>query len=146
MMKDAEASCCRLATDRLPNEALVALMVATIDRGRPPCARVREEATSVFTAFYRGQVLAVRISETELPPLVAEALTALHRHCASFDREAPFRAWLLDIARHVMVEYQRRRAATADVSEVTAPARCSPGPADSSSHPRNRELRPAGVC
>ena len=38
MMKDAEASCCRLATDRLPNEALVALMVATIDRGRPPCA------------------------------------------------------------------------------------------------------------
>lgn len=49
---DANGSCCRLATDRLPNEALVALMVAAIDRGTPPCAQVLEEATSVFTAFF----------------------------------------------------------------------------------------------
>lgn len=92
---DANGSCCRLATDRLPNEALVALMVAAIDRGMPPCAQVLEEATSVFTAFFRGQALAARIHEAELAPLVAEALTALHRHSATFDRNAPFRAWLL---------------------------------------------------
>ena len=143
---DANGSCCRLATDRLPNEALVALMVAAIDRGTPPCEQVLEEATSVFTAFYRGQALAARISEAELAPLVAEALNALQRHCATFDSKAPFRAWLLDTARRVMVDYQRRQNATAGVSEITAPAPHSPGDTDSLSRTRHHERRPAGVC
>jgi DNA-directed RNA polymerase specialized sigma24 family protein len=143
---DANGSCCRLATDRLPNEALVALMVTAIDRGTPPCAQLLEEATSVFTAFFRGQALAARIGEAELAPLVAEALTALQRHCATFDREAPFRAWLLDTARRVMVDFQRRQNATAGASEVTAPAPHSPGDTDGSSRTRHRELHPTGVC
>ncbi|MGN6236966.1 sigma factor [Dyella sp.] len=143
---DANGSCCRLATDRLPNDALVALMVAAIERGTPPCAQLLEEATSVFTAFFRGQVLAARIHEAELAPLVAEALTALHRHYATFDSKAPFRAWLLDTARRVMVDYQRRQNATAGASEVTAPAPHSPGDTDGSPRTRHRERRPAGVC
>jgi RNA polymerase sigma-70 factor (ECF subfamily) len=144
-MTEAKAACCDLAADRLPNDALVALMADAIRHGAPPCARILEEATSFFTAFYRGQVLAARVSDAELAHLVSAAVAALHRRCVTFDRQIPFRAWLMDIARLTMIEYQREKTSTTDDAETVAAA---PGPGssrDGSSRIRNHELYPAPV-
>jgi DNA-directed RNA polymerase specialized sigma24 family protein len=143
-MGGAHSTCCSLAADRLSNHALVALMDDAVERGAPPCERVLEEAALVFTAFYRGQALAARVSEAELAALVTAALAALHRHCATFDRNAPFRAWLLDIARLTMVEYQHRHCPTAGVTGAGGQS-LRQSPADGAPLIQSRDLRPAGV-
>lgn len=144
-MTQAKATSCVLAADRLPNDALVALMAEAIRHRAPPCARILEEATSVFTAFYAGQALAARISDAELAYLVSAAMAALHRRCGTFDGQVPFRAWLMDLARDTMVEYQRHKMSSTDEAGMAAAASRTGLSHDGSSRTRNHELYPSPV-
>jgi len=92
---------------RLSNDQLVALMADVVRHGAGSVRRLFMAVAPLLIAFYEGQVQAERAKVEDLERLVQQALIAVYQGRSSYSPCRPFRAWLLDVARLEMLDYQR---------------------------------------
>jgi len=103
---------CIRSADRPSNEELASLMAGVVKRDRGALERLHALVRPLVTAFLEGQIQAGRLRPDELEELVQGTLWMIYRQRLSYDRQHPFRAWLLGIARHTLLERQGSQAST----------------------------------
>lgn len=107
-MTDDYREHCLYRADRASNEELAALLADTLD-GRPGALeQLSRQVMPLLLAFYEGQVQAGWLAQQALDELVQQAWRAVCQRCAGYDPQSPFRAWLIDMARHTLVEHRRK--------------------------------------
>jgi RNA polymerase sigma-70 factor (ECF subfamily) len=103
--------------ERLGNDELHALMAEAIRHGMPQSKLLVTTVTPLLIAFFEGQVQAGRVRCEDTQSLVQQTFNALYLGQARYDPNAPFRAWLLEIARATLLH---------NVDNPTANARLEP--------------------
>ncbi|MEP9315909.1 hypothetical protein ABKS89_02105 [Pseudomonas sp. LABIM340] len=115
---------CMNLAGRRSNAEFGALILGS---GEPDEAASRQLYMAVLPlliAFFEGQAQAGRIGQQDMGDLLRATLRQVDRQRVSYDPAVPFRAWLLELARHELSAY--RRAAPAEVPvvcEAQKPAR-----------------------
>jgi RNA polymerase sigma-70 factor (ECF subfamily) len=110
-MTDDYREHCLCRADRASNEALAALLADTLDGRAGALEQLDRQVLPLLLAFYEGQVQAGCLQPQALDELVQQAWLAVCQRCTGYDPQAPFRAWLIDIARHTLLEHRRSQLA-----------------------------------
>ncbi|HYG06289.1 MAG TPA: hypothetical protein VD865_07730 [Stenotrophomonas sp.] len=112
-MSDSYPASCVQSADRPSNDELVTLMAGVVRRDKGALEKLHVLVRPLVTAFHEGQVQAGRLHPDELDELVEGTLWTIYRQRLSYDRQHPFRAWLLQVARHALLErFNKPRPAT----------------------------------
>lgn len=102
---------CLCESDRLGNDELYALVAGAVRHGRGEAQQLFATVTPLLIAFYEGQVQAGRIRREDTGGLVQQAFRALYQEQATHDPSFPFRAWLIEIARTILLNNIGHRGA-----------------------------------
>jgi len=92
--------------------------------GEPEEAASRQLYMAVLPlliAFFEGQAQAGRIGQQDMGDLLRASLRQVDRQRASYDPAIPFRAWLLELARHELSVH--RHAPPLELPAVCEPIR-----------------------
>ncbi|KSW22001.1 hypothetical protein P3W55_10155 [Pseudomonas citronellolis] len=116
---------CMSLAGRCSNAEFGALLVQAQQGGGEASPRLLKALVPLLVAFFEGQVQAGRMRGEDLGEVLRATLKAVDSQRASYDPAGPFRAWLLDIARQELGEYQRRSAAQVVLSQADARQRLS---------------------
>lgn len=98
---------CLCSAERLGNDQLCALMMATVEQGKTASRQLLVAVKPLLMAFYEGQVQAGRLGRDQVDGLVKQAFNLLYHRRARYDPDVPFRAWLIEIARSTLLHYLR---------------------------------------
>ncbi|AZV26697.1 MULTISPECIES: hypothetical protein [Pseudomonas] len=119
---------CLCEADRLGNDELYALVAGAVRHGRGEAQQLFATVTPLLIAFYEGQVQAGRIRREDTGGLVQQAFRALYQEQAAHDPSFPFRAWLIEIARTILLDNLGHRGtdavATADALAGASAREC----------------------
>jgi RNA polymerase sigma-70 factor (ECF subfamily) len=106
-MTDDYREHCLHRADRASNEELAALWADAIDARPGAREQLALQVLPLLLAFYEGQVQAGCLLQQAVDDLVQQAWLTVCQRCTGYDPQSPFRAWLIDIARHTLVEHRR---------------------------------------
>ena len=105
-MSDTRPLTCICDADRPSNEALATLMARVARRDKGALETLSVLVKPLVYAFHEGQVQAGRVPAEELEALVTATLWRVYQQRLGYDRQQPFRAWLLQLARDTVWERQ----------------------------------------
>ncbi|MDH1011091.1 hypothetical protein N5J43_19725 [Pseudomonas nicosulfuronedens] len=115
---------CMNLAGRRSNAEFGALILGS---GEPDEAALRQLYMAVLPlliAFFEGQAQAGRIGQQDMGELLRATLRQVDRQRCSYDPAFPFRAWLLELARHELSACRREAPAEVPVMrEAQKPAR-----------------------
>lgn len=104
-MAEGEQKIRLYGTDWLNNDELGRLIAGVARRDKGVAQKLFPAITPLLTAFYEGQHQAGRVRHESIVVLIQEALLLIHKSSIHFESSLPTRAWLIDIARRVLVTH-----------------------------------------
>jgi RNA polymerase sigma-70 factor (ECF subfamily) len=112
---------CMNLAGRRSNAEFGALILGSGEPGEAASRQLYMAVLPLLIAFFEGQAQAGRIGQQDIGELLRATLRLVDRQRASYDPALPFRAWLLELARHELGAC--RRLPPLDAAEPKTPAR-----------------------
>lgn len=110
---------CMNLAGRRSNAEFGALIHGSGEPGETVSRQLYMAVLPLLIAFFEGQAQAGRIDQGDMGDLLRATLRQVDRQRASYDPATPFRAWLLELARHALSAHRL-------AAPVGLPAGCEP--------------------
>lgn len=115
---------CMNLAGRRSNAEFGALILGSGEHDEAASRQLYMAVLPLLIAFFEGQAQAGRIGQQDMGDLLRATLRQVGRQRASYDPSVPFRAWLLELARHELSAHRcALPAAGPVVCEAQKPAR-----------------------
>ncbi|MFV3372260.1 hypothetical protein ACNFH5_29160 [Pseudomonas sp. NY15435] len=115
---------CMNLAGRRSNAEFGALILGSGELGEAALRQLYMAVLPLLIAFFEGQAQAGRIGQQDVGELLRATLRQVDRQRAGYDPLVPFRAWLLELARHELSAHRNVAQVVASAErETKKPAR-----------------------